>query len=1701
MAIDQRQAEEQPDILTATRESGIGAGLESAANLMRPSINREGLSLESAVTDFIEFSPIGDIKDAMSALDPTSPLGPVERGLALLPFAGGAMTIAGIQTAAQLKSRQRADAARQQLAQLPAADAAADPYMALPGEAPTFTPDEKTQIMSSTPTTGQYTGDAKNMSQRLFRRLMPDVADVFDTESYQDLAWYVVDKMDRPGLTAADGMDVELAGIGQRLAETEGWSVPEGVSQQDWEFSLAQHAIAAIVNAESQGLLDVDAVNPAVLEQRRKDWEQGKIGLVDLQETEARSETLLAHLATDQGSGFAIAAIADIFKALSDVGIGADLVGLPQFDVAKIIYDRVDGVGQARILFGFNEFLLPNQRTIDANSGTFYDIGGEKSLYDKMWAVQWATVLGEMAANHNLARERVNEQYGSKVAKHQRLWYRRANKTIRYLAEQTGIDKRKIAATFAAMSANTAWIPANLIGGIHYILEYGAGMDPTSQQYQEIAAQALREGQWGIDIMSSGTVGGRRNAWLAQADQNVEQAGELGIQYYSQKENILTKPNEKTGERKNMGATTERDVNSLDAIWDGDIPLNVLFRSFKFGNFYSSLAALAPTSYTMDVHQNRVAWGSMLMPSKKAITMEGGKRGKGERRAGFSQTIPGTRLTITGPDDFGAAYESMIANGMDPVKARALIKTAWENVPKEEDVERYTLLTEMARALYEQNPKWDNARMAQAETWLWSRMQSETLSEVEQGRVKDMFDPVTGEPILIEAGEKKGQQRQRQLGHADPERLENDAAYAELYRNNVSHSGIHDHLDGNPQLHPRLAALTTNVTTDTQRLPSPSAMPASATGNRRGAGQPVVLERMPDQSYRVWADIEADGVVDALPHLVPLPTVEVGGRVMMVPRKPRKVTSVIDHIKEVQNDVDPVTGMPVPVRTRVWQGSAIDLNGPGNKVLFEVDPDTPQGRQALISLSEELSVEPVATEAVGTTAQSATPLITATMLDDLSPEALQDEARSPFATHDWVSISSVPRGTTTKNAARHAELREKLVSAVQKQFGVDRATAEDAVMETDGRYFGDDEGSLTVFGLDYQTVFDLGKEFNQESVATRSGLMFMDGYFWPQDGGQYGATAVEQDNRSVITLPSGKATGYSMNYVDYRQEGLTDPRQLMFADGREQGSRFILLDFGTGYVQWQDIDQLIDRASRVEGVRNVTLYSDGRLWVNDRKFHAVDEYAYSDGVVTGTVRTAPGGHYASGHRRTAYVPHSELSGANQLPSGLVDGQRTREQAKAVMYVDEQERTVRFDRDLIVAYPLEAQELSFPQDGDIFAEDSTIDGAKVQRAVLDLNGEVPVMRPTADTGSFLAPDEGEVGTGLVQLQLGPGGVQISTTNAKDFADAATAVQAAGYQISDRFDQFGYHSRRKQLQQTDSALDLEKAANPRLSQMMAPRKSKDAMFTSDTPDHDAERILLEFEFEERIKAAGANPNAGVAIEAKSDMKVELLRGAVDDIGAVYGLNTSPRIQVAEDLQLSPALLGTAVRVMRFGILPGHDGELGRTFANRSLPGYKRNKTRSSGVQFDQRLWLVEEQMGRDASIASAGRDEVQHVIVHEAGHVIHQSFEFHGQNGQAYREWLSTLERLQRSKLGTATGISGYAQSSPQEYFAELYTEAVLRPENLTAEELRFVKASVAAANSTGEKIQEWYDIGRISRPEMEAANVEVVQVFDRVMNGE
>lgn len=996
---------------------------------------------------------------------------------------------------------------------------------------------------------------------------------------------------------------------------------------------------------------------------------------------------------------------AEFFVALMDAGYGPDLSRTPTSSLADV---------QEVTLGGFNAHVvitehthLPDVRLFDPRTTHLLD---HLEMSNRFMQLNVSNAMGNMALNKLRLFEAME---GSPSFEFNKTWYARANKMIRGVSENIGAPVPVIAAVLAEMSKQTKWVPDNLIGGLHLLVQqYRPDLEVDSDGYRAIIRQAVEDGGFG-DVLRQYGKPELRNSDI-----------ETVIDFYTLDAN--SKENLQSGERRFMG-TDVKKIQLIKELLEMGLPPELAFATLKRGNFQYALAE--PTEFmanVVDTHDFTAATG-FLFP---IVRMENGKLKKRpdvlfdtrERRAGEEVLQAGT-FRIIGDEEYNTIVRVLTDAGLTEAEAK---KRA----------------TSLQRILTDESRRRTEAIMMASS--VVAEYKNVLSNEVQAG----IWDPVkamkqVGKWMVRSSKEGKSYQSMRQIVWSD--------FFLSM-------------MEGQSMFDPGVVAAVANPSSDPAPFFAVDWSRVQRKSKRADVPQPRVWTVDGPSGTLVVADKTDVSAMRALRHLAPMPIQ--GDIVPMLPRRSHPVSDVA----QVITDLEKVKDAPGEITYRTTMATP-DIGKAGNRISVVVRHEAKDALLEAVDgaiLGAEVKALPI------TVGRFGEPEGGRRIRDPLPDDSTVAEVRAALDTHQWVAISSDrPEFIGFELHGRRMELRRMVEELGGTYF------------EAEGRYGGEIEDSLLVFGLDYEQAMALAERFDQESVLTPYGLIYTeDGALRP------GAGLVEMtaDAPDATTFKAEDGKGAFVMEIDFEMDQADLPRvsaNTLNARTPHTGAAteiIIDLDGTNNDHHWSKVDDLLWTLRMQEGIESISYANHGatytpRGWVPQYETHYTD----AAGRTLIAASSRPSGSW---NEREVWVPARQVSGS--YSGSLPSSRRSAAEARKLMRVDEAGNRITINADLEMRFPpgsevevqargalnVKATNPADPDAGPELVRDWALEFREMRRGV----AQTPILTPVfgARPGNVGL----RYGPGLARIFKQSNGWRLEVANQADLVPALQAMMASG-----------------------------------------------------------------------------------------------------------------------------------------------------------------------------------------------------------------------------------------------------------------------------------------------------------------------------------
>ncbi len=1235
------QTEEQPrqGTLERTKEEGFGGLLKGLGSMLLPQAGLPGKrGLGNILNDFVEFGSLGDIGDIGAALDPNSGLDPLERLIAASPFLG----VGAIGTRQAYKSYQKRHVQSQ---------AQTARSMMPPPDQPIELEAEFEDLAGPAATAEEARQQAAHFERLALEADSPFARATFDADTWEDLVSAVLlddgfipegahEIVVHPPLIGdlRARMEATLRGIGAAVIAI----TPVDPEFYGSDFVAAKTAVSKYVRAMEMEMID----NPS-----------------DRTAREQVSVELFGANSVDNA-----VKIAQLEAALWMVG--PDLSLSSPARLSRIWW--IEDTNEIQVAYVMVDGLLPTERGFDHDTGYPIDTDiirrGQQQLDMEGQVGVGATHVAQALLE---TPPHPGDVAGGVEATIRMDFYPMLNSTARALSEVTPYTVEQVMGVLAAMSAQTPWIPDNLVGAVHVILQTGLpDMVPGSAEYIAAFKQVTLNAGWGFDLFDQTSPEITAPFEQSPTDPTGGIPDLEGLtEFFADPENV-TSP-----EGNLVGAADQVKKDKIDMILKGNLPPWIVLRGMKTNTF--SQVGADPSLIDLvviDVWNDRIWWGTRWVDTPLA---HDGYTAKTEIKPDETYHDPISGDTVKG---------DKILEGLNTLRE----DHDWTDLQVERWVRLLTSYpTRTAQARF----------LAQAKSHLL---------------VRDVFGLEAAHQAQAgswgTAREKWGALDKEIDGAKTQEELREVAE-----RGNLS-TVMFSHIDGNPSMELTAAGMIWNLTSIIpQKIPSLKELNAVQKGmQRQAAGRAsggIIAVTGVDGQVAVYADTSVNGVAETLRHATPS-GVMVGPYELYIASEPRQVTEVETHFADtaeyLREDGRPAAGhqtmIPVDPKYPGHPGSRA-----GDTAVLLLPPD--QVDTANRILDSDYGFDRSTVNARSTvTGLSRNPVI-AEDLEGMSSAQLGEVLQN----NDWVAISAVTEGAT--DGANWENMR-------LLKLDIERAGG--TIVDGEGVYEGSSEASYFVTGMTYADAVRLGTDYGQSSVATRNGLLFMDETYRPvQEGAAFGENA-NPENHTVLS--TGQKFSFDYDFKDVRNF----PEDIdTLADVDPQNTPLTQMTVGMGGqyggATWNITDRVLKQLAAIPGAR-LRFYTHSQNKIPSG-FTTVTESVVTDATgVTGSTLHKGGDVYAR-HQNAVYVPEWE---ALTLSEDGFGGERTRRETvdvRSILEIDEQAGMIWIDKDLVIMVDPEA-DVTLGKQGNLFGS-LRVNGNLVRTIVVDTNGPVPTIEVGLD----------------------------------------------------------------------------------------------------------------------------------------------------------------------------------------------------------------------------------------------------------------------------------------------------------------------------------------------------------------------------------
>lgn len=582
----------------------------------------------------------------------------------------------------------------------------------------------------------------------------------------------------------------------------------------------------------------------------------------------------------------------------TSMGLGPDLVmGTP----ARLGVLRYDAETQEPfMLYGLVDEILPTERLYDWNEYRPYDA---KAVKARMGAIDYESVMGLGASNtaRGLTEgARLDTDGGGTLWNTDKTqWYRRMNLSARALSETAGISVKQASGVLSTLSASTKWVPNNLVGAIHVILQTNRpDLLPGTPEYAKAFHAATIGAGWGPDLLEASSA---KNKKIFSTSPDPAQAAS---DFYADPANVTSPAGNITG----LDNPTKNQ--KVELILKANLPPWLVLRMMKTNTFHllgtdPSLADLA----TIDVHNDRGFFGTAWIdnPDNSPLAHTGTtKVTRGKIVADETYTDP-----ITGEEVSGTEIIERLDSMKDHGWSKAQIerwKSTLATFPNQRQLSRY-MTQQRALQLVRDEFGLDTANEVQAGSW--GEFQS-----MDVGRIQKKL---------------KGAKTVDEI--------------QELASQVTFDSTIYSIVEGNPSMERTAAGYVAEASPTLKGAnPSLADLEAAVAAAQRPGSNPVsvsiVTRAAADGTLVPYADLSGAGVRETLRHATPS-GMRVGRFERFIANSALKVKSVQGRIagasKYLREDGRAAAGFAVTAFDPASQGHPGML--PGNRLVLLVPQD------------------------------------------------------------------------------------------------------------------------------------------------------------------------------------------------------------------------------------------------------------------------------------------------------------------------------------------------------------------------------------------------------------------------------------------------------------------------------------------------------------------------------------------------------------------------------------------------------------------------------------------------------------------------------------------------------------------------------------------------------------------------------------------
>ena len=1134
-------------------------------------------------------------------------------------------------------------------------------------------------------------------------------------------------------------------------------------------------------------------------------------------------------------------------------------------------------------------------------------------------------------------------------------WYFKFNATSNALAETTPYTVEQVSGILGALSANTPWND-NLVGAIHVILQTGRpDLQPGTAAYVDAFKAATIKVGWGYDLFEDATT-----EVQAQFEQMPQAPGGIPdvtglVEQFADPQNV-TSP-----EGNLVGASDQVKKDKIDMILKANLPPWIVLRGMKT-NTFSQLGA-DPTLVdlvTVDVHVDRQWWGTRWVDTP--LAHQGYTPGEGIK-ADQTYHDPLSGDTVSGQVILDGLETLASEHGWTKTQVKQWTRLL-STFPNKQQQARF-LAQARSHLLVRDEFGLEAGHQAQAGAWGTARENWGSLrKELDDARTKEEVQEIAERGVLSDT--------------------------------------LMTHLDGNPSMELTAAGMLWEVSDRIpQKLPRLKDLLRAKKGMQRPASArssgAIIAVTGADGTIAVYADTSVNGVSETLRHTTRT-GVMVGKYELHIASTPREVMVVQDHF------VDTAEYLREDGRKAAGhQTLVLDPGGPGH-------PGSRPGDTAVVLLPEDMLPEAQkilrgdhafdqrVVRAQGTVTAASRNKLIAEDLEGLTDSQLGEVLEN----NDWVAMSAFKDDATDGTNWNN-----------QRLLKLDIEQAGGSVDESMGMYGGVGEPSFFVTGMTYQDAYRLGKKYNQESIATRNGLVYMDSVV---DGvkvdGTYHPTLNEAsfgeaaDPNAHTVLSTGQRFSFQYDFGDTRP--LPDDLDTL-ADGDPTTSPLSQLTIGMGGqyggATWNITDRILKKLAAIPGAR-VRFYTHSQNKIPAGYASAVESVVTDATGITGSTLHKGGDSYAR-HQNVVYVPEWEVLTLSEDGFGAERARRSTTDIDSILEINQEVGEIWIDKDLLIQVD-PSSDVTMADKGSLFRS-LKVDGKLVRELSVDTNGPIPTLIVGLD--NIPAP-------GLTVVQLSNGKVTKITPHAEgDWTAAKDALTSAGLIPEGEAVDVVYPEESK---------DLVDSTTPRVyyddKTGLTPARGRKLVESVPTPE-DIDLVTRLQEFLPNLPKASLGANAHPELRVTLEATLEGLHGLS---------NRYPGVKLVGALDESVWNNSSGIDTMHIINAPLTD----------ALSFF----SAKGGIVLNERQIVVRWNQGAKAATKPAmvrpeSMSDFEATLVHEMGHLVSRKIPM-VQRGQLVTEAMDELG-------GRATGflrLSEYGMTKHDEFIAEAFVEVMANGEN-------------------------------------------------------